>query len=135
MFTKYRQECRFPGWNSNLWYSAYESQHSWLCQRMLNVVRTLDGIGRSVSSVNIQLWLFKSRYYISISHFRFLNKLIALKLVTQYTVHWLEKLKGRDSLEDLGGDGDNIKIGLKDIWVWMCALKQSGWGPGGVGVL
>ena len=129
-FTKWRQECRFSGWNSNRSYPAYESERYCLCQHTLNVVRTLDG-----TESLFHLWLFISRYYVSIRHFRFLNKLIALKLVTKYTVHWSEKLKGGDSLEDLGGDGDNIKIGLKHIWVWMCALKQFGWGWGGVGVL
>jgi hypothetical protein len=37
-----------------------------------------------------------------------------------YKIFWLEILKGRDRLEDLGIDGDNIRMDLRDISVnWM----------------
>jgi hypothetical protein len=97
IFTKYRQECWFPGWNSNRSFPAYESERYCLCQHTLNVVRDGRESLFHLWIYSCDMWLFKSRYYISISHFRFLNKWIALKLVTQYTVHWSEKLKGRDS--------------------------------------
>jgi hypothetical protein len=41
-------------------------------------------------------------------------------------IFWLESLKGRDHLEDLGINGTyNIKIDFKQIG-WMCGMGSSG---------